>query len=161
MKSVLSKTVKSEFHQRMRTFLPSFQKVETDFGGVIYRRPQEIGGKYIFIFLSPSPKFDRFTIELASSSEPTFPFDLLPGDKTPLGTARERIRKFLPGGTDGWWNLNRSHEPEMGAVIESLGDTHKSASTIPALVADAVEQIQQALPRFLESLEKQNKRDIS
>jgi len=136
----------------MKSMLPSFQKAGTDFGGVIYRKWDHADKKYVFIFLSPSPKFDRFTVELAVNPEAEFPFSILPGDKSPRGAARERIRRFS-NKKDGWWDLNHSHEPDMKLILEAKDKVFKATSAIPGLVEDAVLQICQAIPVFLQSLE--------
>jgi hypothetical protein len=137
----------------MKSLLPSFEKVGTDFGGVIYRKWDSDNQQYLFVFLSPSPKFDRFTVELAVNSKGEFPFSLLPGDKSPDGAVRERIRKFTSGVNHGWWNLNRSHEPDMKAILESQEQVFTATSAIPGLVDDAVRRVCEAVPIFLRSLE--------
>src|SRR5690349_20992587 len=152
MKSALSQALKLEFHRRMKSVMPSFEKAGTDFGGVIYRQWDRDSERYVFVFLSPSQKFDRFTIELAVNSKAEFPFSLVPGDRSPDGAARERIRKFVFGVNDGWWNLNRSHEPDMMAILESQEQSYTATSVIPGLVEDSVRRVVEAVPVFLKSL---------
>src|SRR5262249_26433676 len=108
MNSQLSRVLKREFHNRMNARLPEFQEAGTEFGGVIYRKHDEDNGRYIFIFLEPDPKSDRFTLELASATSPNFPFNLLPGEQEPPREIRYRIRTFLEKKSDGWWNVNVS-----------------------------------------------------
>lgn len=132
--------------------LPSFEKAGTDFGGVIYRKRDSDNQRYLFIFLSPSPKFDRFTVELAANSNGEFPFKLLPGDRSPDGAARERIRRVTSGVNDGWWNLNHSHDPDMKAILESQERVFTATSAIPGLVEDAIQRVSEAVPIFLRSL---------
>ena len=71
--------------------LPEYQKIGREFGGVIYRKHDAENGRYLFIFLEPNPKSDRFTLELAVAPALNFPFNLLPGDHEPTGKARYRI----------------------------------------------------------------------
>lgn len=149
MKSILSKTLKSEFHEKMRAVLPSFEKVGTDFGGVIYRSSKASGKYNVFVFLSPSPKLDRFTIEFATSKDTNFPFKLLPGERSDDGTARERIRKFLPRHGDGWWNLTSSHEPDPVKVMAAQVVREADVSRVKPVVEDALACLSDALPRFL------------
>ena len=155
MQTLLSKPLKLQFHQKIKSALPDFRKVGTDFGGVIYRQHDETGQRYIFIFLSPSPKLDRFTVELAVNSVPQYPFEILPGDKIERGAARQRIRQFFPNSGDGWWNLNRSHEiePNISLHLQDRGDVQAALSKIPAAVQDAIEKVCGALPKFIRSLE--------
>jgi hypothetical protein len=155
MQTILSKALKSQFHQKLKLRLPDFQKVGTDFGGVIYRKHEVDRGRYIFIFLSLSPKLDRFTIEFAVNRTAEYPFELLPGDKTPHGAARYRIRKFMKSKGDGWWNLNRSHELEadLSKHVSDRLDVSSALSEIPTAIDDAIEQILAAITLFLRSIQ--------
>jgi len=149
MKSFLSKALKIEFHEKMKDILPAFEKVGTDFGGVIYRNSKASDRYNVFVFLSPSPKFDRFTIEFAASREREFPFTLLPGERNAEGTTRERIKRFLPKDRDGWWNLTSSHEPDLDKVIAAQAATEREVSKVKPAVEDAFAYLSDALTRFL------------
>ena len=80
MNSELSRVLKKQFHKKMVAELPEFQKAGTELGGVIYRKHDAENGRYLFIFLEPNTKSDRFTLELAAATVPNFPFNLLPGE---------------------------------------------------------------------------------
>ena len=155
MQTTLSKALKSQFHEKLKLKLPDFQKIGTDFGGVIYRKREEDRCRYIFIFLSPSPKLDRFTIEFAANRMAEYPFELLPGQKTSEGVTRYRIRKFMVSKGDGWWNLNRSHELEadLSKHLADGSDVSSALSKIPAAVDDAIGQILATITPFLRALE--------
>jgi hypothetical protein len=162
MKSELARNLKREFHKRMIAGLPNCQKVATAFGGYVYRDQDKGSGRYVFIFLSPDLKYDRFTIELAASARPDFPFDILPGEDSPTGAVRRRIRGFLEEKSDGWWRLNESDQLLDLKAFMSLNNKAKideAAATIPLLVDDAFRELKSALPKFLATLrfeERQN-----
>jgi hypothetical protein len=152
MKSPLSTVLKVEFDKKMKSGLPGFQKTATAFGGVVYRKHDAVIQRNVFVFLEPDSKYDRFTLELAISSSPEFPFDILPGDRTPDGTVRSRIRSFLEPKCDGWWRANESDQLlDHDAILKMLtpAKVDEAAARIPALVDDAFHQLQAALPRFL------------
>ena len=150
MRSAVSKVLKAEFHKRMRKALPSFEKIGTEFGGVIYRKSNQSRRRNVFVFLSPSPKYDRFTIELAISSAPNFPFDLLPGEKGAAGGTRLRVRKTALGG-GGWWSLNRSDEPDIVKILAAQADVESSLSNIGPAVENAILCLCDALESFVGS----------
>lgn len=154
MKSQLSKVLKAAFHHKMKTMLPSLEKAGTDFGGVIYRQREEDGRRYIFVFLYPDPKYDRFTIEFAANSLSTYPFEVLPGDKGGGKALRCRIGRFLGTRMDFWWKLNRSDElePNFKRYLQDHRDLQGALSKIPDAVQDAIDQIVVALPKFIGSL---------
>jgi hypothetical protein len=155
MKSELSRLLKKEFHKRMVAGLPECQKVATAFGGYVYREKDEGSGRYIFIFLSPDPKYDRFTIELAASTAPDFPLDLLPGEDSTAGTVRRRIRGFLERKSDGWWRVNESDQLlDLDAFmsLRTRAKMDEAAAKIPELVDDAFRQLKAALPKFLATI---------
>ncbi|MBI3661727.1 MAG: hypothetical protein HY234_01565 [Acidobacteria bacterium] len=147
----MSTSLRKAFHKMMKSRLPDFQKAGTDFGGILYRKRDIEAKRYIFVLFYPDPKFDRFTIELASNDGPQFPFQLLPGDQVE-GASRVRIRKFLPKGHDGWWNLTSSHEVDIKRFQESLEDVEGGLVRMPAAVEDAMEQLRSALRAFVHSL---------
>lgn len=140
----------------MSANLPDFSKSGTAFGGTIYRKHDDETGKYVFIFLEPNVKDDRFTLELASSTAVDFPFHLLPGTKDPSGEARYRIRTFLEEKTDGWWNVNISESrlPDLEAIAKTFEPQaiHEGLLRLPDLVDDAFEQLKSALPKFLATI---------
>ena len=155
MKSRLSQVLKKEFHAKMSAGRPDFQKVGTAFGGLIYRKQSGAGGHYIFIFLSPDSKYDRFTIELASSTTPDYPFDILPGESISGGAARSRIRSFLERRSDGWWRANESDQLiDIDAYmnLQSKPRMDDALARIPHLVEDAFQQLPSALAKFLATI---------
>jgi hypothetical protein len=155
MKSRLSTVLRKEFHKKMTCGLPDFEKSGTAFGGVIYRKRDDVIQRNVFVFLEPDPKYDRFTLELAVSLAPEFPFDILPGNRTPAGSARSRIRSYLEPKSDGWWRANQAdqlleHTPILHLLTPASVDL--AAARLPALVDDAFHQLQAALPRFLATI---------
>src|SRR5579859_3350796 len=106
MNSGISRALKKEFHKKMVADLPEFQRAGTATGGTVYRKYDVTTGLYIFVFVQPHSKEDRFTLELGSSLTKDFPFAILPGDHAPNGEARFRINRFLKQKTDGWWHIN-------------------------------------------------------
>ncbi len=154
MKSQLSRSLNAEFQKRMRIAFPEFEKVGTASGGVIYRRSEPEKGRYFFILLLPSPKLDRFTVELASNSSSEYPFELLPGDVLAAGASRFRISKFVGDSWDGWWNLNESSEPDMKKVLDSFSPTsiNEALDRIPRITEQAFRDMQTAVPRFYASV---------
>jgi hypothetical protein len=82
MNSRLSKSLKAEFHNSLKAALPVFEKIGTNFGGVIYRQTAGDHGRYLFILLYPHSKMDSFTIEFAANVKPEYPFEFLPGERT-------------------------------------------------------------------------------
>jgi hypothetical protein len=159
MNSELSRVLKKEFHKRMAADLPEFQKAGTESGGVIYRRHDVENSRYIFIFLEPNPKSDRFTLELATATVPKFPFNLLPGEQEPPREVRYRIRTFLEKKSDGWWNVNvsESQYPDLDAIMKTLQPEaiQKGLSKLPKLVEDAFKQLQSILPKFMATLPRE------
>lgn len=152
MQSQLTRVLRTEFHKKMAATLPAFSKTKTAFGGLIYRKRDDTSGRYIFLFLYPSPKYDRFTVEFAASASPDFPFGMLPGDRPSDGGARTRIRSFLEQKSDGWWRANKSDELLEIAALMNLRSGEQvaaAAARIPQLVNDVFVQLQPALSRFL------------
>lgn len=155
MKTELSRILKQEFDKKMGAALPEFQKIGTAFGGVIYRKAKDERGKYLFVFMMPAPKLDRFTLELGASTTPDFPFHILPGEVDATGAVRYRIRKFLDTKTEGWWNLNESHMPDFAAIMKTFEteEIRRAAARIPNLVDNAFQGLLSAIPKFLATLQ--------
>ncbi|HLY98567.1 MAG TPA: hypothetical protein VKT33_05825 [Candidatus Angelobacter sp.] len=157
MNSGISRALKKEFHKKMVADLPEFQRAGTATGGTVYRKYDVTTGLYIFVFVQPHSKEDRFTLELGSSLTKDFPFAILPGDHAPNGEARYRINRFLKQKTDGWWNVNmpESRLPDWDAIMKTFEPEaiQKGLARLPKLVDDAVEQVKFALPRFLATIQ--------
>lgn len=157
MNSELSRVLKREFHEKMVAGLPEFEKAGTATGGTVYRKYDTTTGLYIFVFVQPHSKEDRFTLELGSSPTKDFPFAILPGDHEPNGEARYRIGKFLAQKTVGWWNVNvpESRLPDWDAIMKTFEPEaiQNGLARLPGLVEDAVEQVKSALPRFLATIQ--------
>jgi hypothetical protein len=154
MKSRLSTVLKKEFHRKMRG-IPGFQKTGTSMGGVIYRKYDEVIQRNVFILLWPHSEFDSFTLEVAVSFALEFPFDILPGDRTPAGTVRSRIRGYLGPKSDGWWRINEDAllaDFETALELRTPDKIAEATTRIPALVDNAFNQLQAALPRFLATI---------
>lgn len=154
MNSRLSKSLKAEFHNSLKAALPVFEKIGTNFGGVIYRQTDSNHGRYLFILLYPHSKMDSFTIEFAANVRPEYPFELLPGERTPQAGPRCRIGKFLESKTDHWWRLNRSHqlEPDFEKHLKDRRDIESALSKLPSAVTEAVEKTALVLPQFVKFL---------
>jgi hypothetical protein len=155
MNSRLSKSLKAEFHEKIKASLPIFKKTGTNFGGVVYRETDSERDRYLFVFLYPHSKMDSFTIEFAANAKPEYPFELLPGERTPQAGPRCRIGKFLGGKMDHWWHLNRSHElePDITKHLGDRADIKSALSKIPSAVTDAVEKTALVLPQFIKFLD--------
>jgi hypothetical protein len=152
MKTALAKSLKSEFDSKFREVFPQLDKLSNEFGGVVYLMQGRNDGYFIFVFLSPSPKFDRFTIEFAANSEARFPFELFPGDRD-KAARRERIRTVYTGTSDGWWNLSDSHQPDLELVLKAQSDLEGAFNRVLPAVNKAVTSLRKALPDFLASLQ--------
>ncbi len=156
MRSQLASILRKEFHRKMTAAFPSFLKTGTAFGGVIYRKREDALQRNLFVFLEPDSKYNRFTLEFAASTESDFPFEILPGDKTPAAV-RNRIRTFLEQKSDGWWRADESDrllDPAAIMALQGEENVAAAAARIPRLVDDAFKQLQTALPRFLASLQR-------
>lgn len=145
MRSVFSKQLKPEFHCKMKEAFPAFTKTGTDMGGIVYRSVEN--DCYIFVLLWPHRKMDSFTLELATNDEPDYPFALFPGDRQQK-KCRFRIQHFVSEPKDGWWHINKSHEPDLNAILNCEKTIDADATKIPGLVADAVERLASALDLF-------------
>ena len=159
MNSQLSRALKKQFHKKMAAELPEFQKAGTELGGVIYRKHDAENGRYLFIFLEPNPKSDRFTLELAAATVPNFPFNLLPGEQEPPREVRYRIATFLEKKSDAWWNVNVSESPlpDFDAIMRTLEPEaiQNGLVKVPELVEDAFRQLQAVLPKFISTLPRE------
>jgi hypothetical protein len=105
-----------------------------------------------FCFLCLSSKLDRFTLELALSEQKKYPFDVLPGIQAECGKTRIRINHLIKAADHGWWNLNLSHIPDLGKILRTNHpeELAKAEDRIPALVADAIQQLAKVLSDFLD-----------
>ena len=129
----------------MRSSFPEFEKVGIHSGGVIYRRAE--GQRFFFVLLWLHSKFDEFTLELASAMSAEYPFHLMPGDFSEA-CSRWRIR-LLPEQKMGlWWQVNTRE-----ALIESMMPRSEfllnGPEAVPALVAQSIEALAEALPGFV------------
>ena len=140
--------------------LPAFQKVGTESGGVVYRSHDSQNGRFLFVFLEPNPKSDRFTLELASTTIPSFPFSLLPGEQAPPREVRYRLGTFLKKKFDGWRDVNVSESrfPDLGSIMKTFEPEaiQRGLDKLPQLVDDAFQQLVSVLPEFISSLPKEN-----
>ena len=142
----------------MVSSLPDFEQAGRATGGVIYRKHDRSLGLYIYVFIQPHSKEDRFTLELASSPTRRFPFELMPGDHQPTGEARYRISRILETKSDGWWNVNvsESHLPDLAAIMKTFEPEaiKKALDKLPGLVDDAFDRLKSALPKFLTAIQQ-------
>jgi hypothetical protein len=156
MNSRLSKSLKAEFHNSLKAALPVFEKIGTNSGGVIYRQTDSIATT-ADIYLSFYIRIPRWTVSrsnLRPTLVPEYPFELLPGERTPQAGPRCRIGKFLGSKTDQWWHLNRSHElePDFEKHLKDRRDIESALSKLPSAVTEAVEKTALVLPQFVKFL---------
>jgi hypothetical protein len=80
MNARLSKSLKEEFHNSLKAALPAFERIGSNFGGVIYRQTDSDRGRYLFILLWPHTKTDSFTIEFAANVSPQVLINAVTGE---------------------------------------------------------------------------------
>ncbi len=149
MRRTFTKALKREFDLHMRRSLPGFEKIQSAFGGVVYRRKTD-EGHYLFVFLLPSPQLERFTLEIAISDGEGYPFGILPGSRKSVGRSRHRIRSLLKTNGDGWWYIDESRIPALSELVGKGITDLEGLARIPRLVEDACDKLGAAISVLLE-----------
>ncbi len=144
--------LKREFEGELKKTLPIFRRVRGTKGPPLYSwNPQ--GSLTFFLLLVIDPLWERFTVEVAWSSRPEFPWngDLFcsPFEWTDEGRRFRLARLIAENMTDVWWELAPKPGLEDIPAIITVPSTEALLTEIPKRVREAVEQISfHAVPYF-------------
>jgi len=143
--------LKREFESQLKRALPNFGRVSGTKGPPLYSwNPQE--SLSFFLLLVIDPHWERFTVEVAWSSRPEFPWngDLFssPFELTDEGKRFRLARLINETGPDVWWEL--APRPQLEDIPAAIMPSAETLLTkVPKRVREAVDQIcSHAAPYF-------------
>ncbi len=148
MQSKLANAIRSRFALQMSQELPQFKRTsqyETPLGWVVYAC--SVGSDLtLFVILAISPKEDRFTLEVAWSSDENLPqcSTTIPEDTRQVpGLCLRLSRLWQQYGFDHWWGLGR--EITLEDMVNSVPE-----DSIETKLAQVQSQVDDAIQKLLE-----------
>ena len=145
---VLKKVFKEAFKERVAGGSLWTQKSEYIFPGEVVYSLGEYGDARVFVILIPSPKEDKFTVEIAWSRNERFPqLSVRPNDMMANVETAEEYSVRLPrlvDGSDGYWSVpKKTYSDPVEAIMADMQKptTEEALVVLKPLVDSCVDKI--------------------
>lgn len=146
MKAQLATALRQQFRESLRQIFPKFReerKCELPPGWRAFRC-EDGGGFFAFVILCLSPKDDRFTIEIAWSTDgivPTSPILETQNKITTKGSIR-LSSLWHPQRIDFWWSIGKQQTLEEMANFLPEPSIEEKLSDIDSKLSDAIAKLE-------------------